>query len=43
VLIKLLTDKDLYSELSKEALKNIEKFSWEENATMTVGLYNGLK
>jgi glycosyltransferase involved in cell wall biosynthesis len=43
VLIKLLTDKDLYSELSKEALKNIEKFSWEENATITVGLYNRLK
>jgi glycosyltransferase involved in cell wall biosynthesis len=42
-LIKLLTDKDLYSELSKEALKNIEKFSWEKNARMTVGLYNGLK
>jgi glycosyltransferase involved in cell wall biosynthesis len=41
-LIKLLTDKDLYSELSKQALKNVEKFSWEENARMTVEFYNGL-
>jgi glycosyltransferase involved in cell wall biosynthesis len=42
-IIRLLTDNDLYSELSRQALKNVGNFSWEKNVEMTVKFYNELK
>jgi len=40
---KVLTNTQLYEQLSKEALKNIRLFSWKDNALKTIDVYKSFK
>jgi glycosyltransferase involved in cell wall biosynthesis len=37
---RILSDAELYQEVSKNALTNIENFSWNRNARETLEIYN---